>query len=87
MDDLVDLWTRENFTAIYVTHNLAEAVRLGHRIVVLSRRPGCIRDVVDIDLPLAARTMGDADLEATQRRLWQMLRDEARAADRELADV
>jgi NitT/TauT family transport system ATP-binding protein len=62
-------------------------VRLGHRIVVLSRRPGCIRDVVDIDLPLAARTMGDADLEATQRRLWQMLRDEARAADRELADV
>jgi NitT/TauT family transport system ATP-binding protein len=87
MDDLVDLWTRENFTAVYVTHNLAEAVRLGHRIVVLSRRPGRIREVVDIDLPLAARTMGDADLEATQRRLWQMLRDEARAADRELADV
>ncbi|HJM50693.1 MAG TPA: ABC transporter ATP-binding protein [Alphaproteobacteria bacterium] len=87
MDDLVDLWTRENFTAVYVTHNLAEAVRLGHRIVVLSRRPGRIREVVDIDLPLAARTVGKAELEDTQRRLWQMLRDEARAADRELADV
>jgi NitT/TauT family transport system ATP-binding protein len=87
MDDLVDLWTRENFTAIYVTHNLAEAVRLGHRIVVLSRRPGRIREVVDINLPLGERTMGKAELEDIQRRLWQMLRDEARAADRELADV
>src|SRR5690606_21801235 len=43
MDDLVELWTRERFSACYVTHNLAEAVRLGHRIVVLSRRPGRIR--------------------------------------------
>jgi len=28
MDDLVALWTRQPFTAVYVTHNLAEAVRL-----------------------------------------------------------
>ena len=87
MDDLVDLWTRENFTAIYVTHNLAEAVRLGHRIVVLSRRPGCIREVVEIDLPLAERSAGNPELENTQQRLWELLRDEARAADRELANV
>ena len=45
MDDLVDLWTRQPFTAVYVTHNLAEAVRLGHRVVVLSRRPGQIREI------------------------------------------
>ena len=45
MDDLVDLWTRQPFTAVYVTHNLAEAVRLGHAIVVLSRRPGQIREL------------------------------------------
>ena len=38
MDDLVSLWTRAPFTAVYVTHNLSEAVRLGHAIVVLSRR-------------------------------------------------
>jgi len=43
MDDLVELWTRQPFTAVYVTHNLAEAVRLGHKVVVLSRRPGQIR--------------------------------------------
>ena len=43
MDDLISLWEREKFTAVYVTHNLAEAVRLGHKIVVLSRRPGTIK--------------------------------------------
>lgn len=84
MEDLIDLWTRENFTACYVTHNLAEAVRLGHRIVVLSRRPGVIRDIVDIDIPLAERGARTADLTAHQNRLWDMIRDEAQAADMEL---
>lgn len=87
MDDLVSLWTRQPFTAAYVTHNLAEAVRLGHRIVVLSRRPGEIREVVEIDKPLADRGHGDADLERTQKYLWDLMREEARAADEELLDV
>jgi NitT/TauT family transport system ATP-binding protein len=87
MDDLIALWTRQPFTAVYVTHNLAEAVRLGHKIVVLSRRPGTVREVVEIDKPLAARGYGDADLEATQKHLWEVMRDEARAADAELIDV
>lgn len=87
MDDLVALWTRQPFTAVYVTHNLAEAVRLGHRIVVLSRRPGEIREVVEIDKPLGARGHGDPDLEVTQKHLWDLMRDEARAADEELLDV
>ena len=84
LDDLVDLWTREGFSACYVTHNLAEAVRLGHRIVVLSRRPGTIRDVVDVDIPLAERAERTAELAPIERRLWLLMREEARAADREL---
>ncbi len=87
MDDLVSLWSRQPFTAVYVTHNLAEAVRLGHRVVVLSRRPGQIREVVDIDKPLAEREFGDSDLDAYQKHLWNLMRDEARAADEELLHV
>ena len=87
MDDLVGLWTRTPFTAVYVTHNLAEAVRLGHSIVVLSRRPGQIRETVQIDKPLVEREFGDADLEQIQKHLWQLMRDEARAADAELINV
>lgn len=84
MEDLVALWSRQPFTAVYVTHNLAEAVRLGHRIAVLSRRPGQLREVLDVDVPLAERKPGDPRLEALQAQLWQVMKDEAAAADQEL---
>ena len=87
MDDLIALWTRQPFTAVYVTHNLQEAVRLGHRIVVLSRRPGQIREIVEIDKPLIERDFGDADLEIRQKHLWNLMREEAMAGDMELVSV
>ncbi len=87
MDDLVSLWTRAPFTAVYVTHNLAEAVRLGHKIAVLSRRPGQIREVVEISKPLKTRGHGDPELDAVQKHLWELMREEAKAADEELLDV
>ena len=87
MDDLVGLWTREPFTAVYVTHNLNEAVRLGHSIVVLSRRPGKIREIIDIKTPLADRQLGDLELERQQKYLWNLMRDEAMQADQEMLNV
>jgi NitT/TauT family transport system ATP-binding protein len=87
MGDLIELWIRERFTACYVTHNLAEAVRLGHRIVVLSRRPGAIREIVEIDIPLEQRQEHAPALAERQTHLWELLRGEARAADEELAHV
>src|SRR6516225_6072215 len=41
--------------AVYVTHNLEEAARLADRIVVLSRRPGRIREVVTVPMTRAER--------------------------------
>jgi len=87
MDDLVGLWTRQPFTAVYVTHNLAEAVRLGHKVFILSRRPGRVREVIEINTPLTERATGDAELEKVQKKLWNLMRDEARAADEELVNV
>jgi NitT/TauT family transport system ATP-binding protein len=87
MDDLVGLWMRERFTAVYVTHNLQEAVRLGHKIVVLSRRPGRIIEVVEIDIPLNERGDHMPELDRLQRQVWEIMREEARQADRELTDV
>ncbi|WP_136806489.1 ABC transporter ATP-binding protein [Desulfosediminicola flagellatus] len=87
LDDLINLWLRESFTAVYVTHNLHEAVRLGHKIVVLSRRPGRVHDIVTIDKPLEERSVADAELEKIQHHLWELMRDEARAADMELQYV
>ncbi|MCY4500519.1 MAG: ABC transporter ATP-binding protein, partial [Alphaproteobacteria bacterium] len=65
---------------------LEEAVRLGHRIVVLSRRPGMVREILEIDLPLDARAAHASDLEAHRNRLWRLIRDEAQAVDLELVD-
>ncbi len=87
LDDLLDLWLRERFTACYVTHNLEEAVRLGHKIVVLSRRPGCIREVVELDTPLEERKGQSGMLWERQRHLWELMREEALAADQEIVHV
>ena len=84
MDDLIGLWSRQPFTAVYVTHNLGEAVRLGHRVVVLSRRPGVIREIVEIDRPIEGRRTVDTELEGLREHLWTLIRDEAAAADKEL---
>lgn len=85
LDDLVELWLRERYTACYVTHNLNEAVRLGHKVVVLSRRPGQIREVVTIDMPLEERAENATALSEKQTYLWQLMRDEAIEADRALS--
>lgn len=84
LDDLVQLWTNEPFTGVYVTHNLSEAVRLGHEIVVLSRRPGRIFETVVIEQTLIDRQQNSAELEQIRRQLWQMMRDEAEQAEQEL---
>ena len=84
LDDLVRLWTETRFTAVYVTHNLAEAVRIGHRIAVLSRRPGRIRAVVEIPMPLSERRDDAADMLRAREEIWQLIRDEAVVAEREI---
>ncbi|WP_254073555.1 ABC transporter ATP-binding protein [Acidisphaera sp. S103] len=87
LDEFSTLITQAGTTTIYVTHNLAEAVRLGHQIVVLSRRPGEVRDVLRVDRPLAERSAADPDLVALEQRLWRMIRDDAAVAERERIDV
>ncbi|MCK6450375.1 MAG: ABC transporter ATP-binding protein [Alphaproteobacteria bacterium] len=83
MEDFERLWAQRRITAVYVTHNLDEALRLADRVVVLSRRPGRIREIVTVDVPRGARSM--AALAGLHERLWRTIRDEAASADREIA--
>jgi NitT/TauT family transport system ATP-binding protein len=84
MEDLLRIWAREKSTRVYVTHNLEEAARLADRVVVLSRRPGRIREIVRIDAPVSARATIIPEM---QRKLWALIRDEAATADREVQGV
>jgi NitT/TauT family transport system ATP-binding protein len=49
--DLAQTLNRERKTALLITHDLAEAVLLSDRVLVMSRRPGRIIDEIAIDLP------------------------------------
>lgn len=89
MEDLLKIWAREKSTRIYVTHNLEEAARLADRVVVLSRRPGRVRDILSIEVPVAERGAPEHArlLVEVQGRLWSLIRDEAATADREMQNV
>lgn len=49
--ELIDFWQVENFTAVFVTHDIDEAILLASRILLLGGRPGRIIDMFDIDMP------------------------------------
>ncbi len=49
-DDIYDIIKKEGKTVILVTHDLAEAISLSDRVVVLSKRPATIKNIYDIKL-------------------------------------
>lgn len=49
--ELLSLWQRSGTTIVFVTHDLAEAVSLADRVVVMTARPGRIKTIQEIDLP------------------------------------
>lgn len=49
-DEIGIILKREKKTAVLVTHDIAEAISLSDRVVVLSNRPAIIKDIVDIEL-------------------------------------
>jgi NitT/TauT family transport system ATP-binding protein len=48
---LADVWRETRKTVIYVTHNVAEAVYLADRVIVMSPHPGTVKAEMKIDLP------------------------------------
>jgi len=49
-DELLQLWSDTRFTVLFVTHSIAEAIKIGNRILLLSPHPGRVKaEVVDVD--------------------------------------
>ncbi|MGO9310007.1 MAG: ABC transporter ATP-binding protein [Spirochaetia bacterium] len=49
--DLEQLWLQTRKTLVFVTHDIAEAVQLSDRIVLITPRPGMVDRTIEIDLP------------------------------------
>ncbi|UWG95654.1 ABC transporter ATP-binding protein [Dehalobacter sp. DCM] len=47
-DDLVALWQQSGKTILFVTHDIEEALMISRRVIIMSPRPGSIREVLDV---------------------------------------
>ena len=49
--ELLETWEKERKTCFFITHDVDEALILGQRVVIMSARPGRIKDIVEVDIP------------------------------------
>jgi NitT/TauT family transport system ATP-binding protein len=78
-DELLRIWREDRKLVLFVTHDIEEAVRLGDRVLVMTGRPGTIREEIQIDLA-RPRTGEEARARVAEVSwsIWEILRDEAR---------
>ena len=78
-EELMRIWQEERKTVIFITHDLDEAVLLADRVLLMSRGPGRVREIIDVDLP---RPRSDYDVRAhksfteVRSHLWNLLRND-----------
>ncbi|MGE3247637.1 MAG: ABC transporter ATP-binding protein, partial [Beijerinckiaceae bacterium] len=88
-DKVLQIQQELNQTTMLITHNIAEAVQLADRVLIMTFRPGCIKRVVDIDLPRprSSKMMGGERFGHFVATIWEDLREEASKGLLELEQV
>ncbi len=76
--ELLRVWSAARRTAIFITHNIEEAILLGDRVVVMTARPGRIKEIVSVNLP-RPRDVTSANFNDIRRRIGSMLESEVQA--------
>lgn len=74
-DELERIWSETGRTIIFVTHNVREAVRLGDRVILLTFRPGRVKNEFPVFLP-RPRSLEDPEVALAARKVLDELRDE-----------
>ena len=77
---LAEVWRATRKTVIYVTHNVAEAVYLADRVVVMSPHPGTVKAQVKIELPRPRDPLSVEFVEC-QKQLMQLLGHDVKAKE------
>jgi NitT/TauT family transport system ATP-binding protein len=78
-DKLLEIWQELKQTILLITHNITEAVQMSDRVVVMSYRPGRIKQVVEIELPRprTSEIISTAQFGQYVGQIWDDLRQEA----------
>jgi ABC-type nitrate/sulfonate/bicarbonate transport system ATPase subunit len=63
------IWQRTKATVVFVTHNIEEAIFLADRIIVMGRKPGRIKAVLDVNEPRPRSRTSSAVMELTRQAL------------------
>jgi NitT/TauT family transport system ATP-binding protein len=81
-DEMRRIWHRDTKTVLFVTHDVEEAVALGTRIVVMSTRPGRIKEVIhrEFDVADGDEFESNPDFAALKLRIWHSVKNEVEAA-------
>ena len=76
--ELLKTWEEEQKTCSFITHDVEEAIVLATRVVIMSARPGRIRDIVDIDIPYprTQETKMTPEFIALKNRIWSQVYQE-----------
>jgi NitT/TauT family transport system ATP-binding protein len=71
-EQLLETWSREKRTVMFITHDVDEAVFLANRVVVMAAGPGRIQEVVDVDLPYprTEKVRLSPEFTALRNRVW-----------------
>ena len=82
-EELVTIWQRYNSTIVFVTHSVDEALILGTQVVVMTHRPGKIRETISIDLE-RPRDITSTEFNDIKRHVLDLIREEAVLARQDL---
>src|SRR6056297_221783 len=85
-EELMRIWQDEKKTVVFITHDLDEAVLLADRVMLMSRGPGRIRELIDVDLPRPRfdyDVRGHANFAKVRGHLWHELRNDLVASREE----
>jgi NitT/TauT family transport system ATP-binding protein len=76
--ELLKIWSATRKTALFITHDIKEAIYLADRVIVFTRRPGRVKKVVDINLsrPRDLRIKRDPQFLSYEDEIWESIQEE-----------